>query len=233
MHSGGLACECGPSGAPAYTDATSARQSPGVPASRNRRYGLPGSRRPSSSALWKISGAWICGAWPRSGNSTSRACGMARRGRLSERRVVAQCGSDRWGGEVFADRRGVLVADHQQHRHRKLAQFVDHRLGVYHVVEQRRIPGDDGASGSAIQPGQHLHPALVGRLPGPGVIGRTLILAYSIGGGVQLLLVPSVRLCHGTPLAFQSSSPIGSTSTSSSTSRGIHQPVTDRQHPSG
>jgi len=32
--------------------------------------------RSSSSALWNASGAWIWGAWPNSGNSIRRACGM-------------------------------------------------------------------------------------------------------------------------------------------------------------
>ena len=56
---------------------------------RNRRDRIPapraslicqgpaaGSRMPSSRSLWKMSGAWICGAWPRSGNSTRWACGI-------------------------------------------------------------------------------------------------------------------------------------------------------------
>ena len=38
------------------------------------------------------------------------------------------------GRQVFADRRGVLVANYQQHRHAQRAELIDHRLCINHVV---------------------------------------------------------------------------------------------------
>jgi hypothetical protein len=55
---------------------------------------------------------------------------------LTEDRIIAQGCANGGRREVLADRCRVLVADHQQHRHREIFEFVEHRLGVDHVVKQ-------------------------------------------------------------------------------------------------
>src|SRR5205807_4650520 len=58
-------------------------------------------------------------------------------------------------------------------------------------------PGDDFLPGPAIHAGEHLDPAVVLRAPLPGVVGRLLVLADSLGSRLQLTRVPLVDAAPG------------------------------------
>ena len=74
----------------------------------------------------------------------------ARRRFLSQHRIIAQRRPDGGRRQIFPHCCIVLVADHQQHRHRKPLELVEYRLRVGHIVDQRPVPGDDVVAGAAI-----------------------------------------------------------------------------------
>ena len=52
--------------------------------------------------MWNWSGAWICGAWPRSANSTRRACGIAAAAALTL--ALTACSGDDSSGAAADER---------------------------------------------------------------------------------------------------------------------------------
>src|SRR5207245_8921651 len=114
-------------------------------------------------------------------------------------RALVVCGL-RWRPPrraVVADGGGVLRPGHHQARSLHWIGLVQHRLREDHVVEQRRAPGDDFLPGPALRAGEHLDPAVVLRAPLPGVVGRLLVLADSLGSRLQLTRVPLVDAAPG------------------------------------
>src|SRR5471032_216197 len=70
---------------------------------------------------------------PRAGDEFSRM--------LAEYRIVAQRCANGRRSEILADGGVVLVANHQECRYRNIAELIENRLRIDHVVDQRRVPG--------------------------------------------------------------------------------------------
>src|SRR5438445_1117341 len=114
----------------------------------------------------------------------------------AEARIVPELLLQLRRGGVLADRGVVLLPDHQQHRILYPTELVEHRLAVDHVVEQRRIPGDELLARPSIHPDEHLHPAVVLCPPLLCVVCRLLVLSDALRGRLHLARVPGV---HAAP----------------------------------
>ncbi len=116
--------------------------------------------------------------------------------------IVAQLRFHLRRRDITADGCGVLVTDQQQGGHLQVLELVVHRLGEDHVVDQRRVPRHRFMPRPLVQAHQHLHPALVLRLPAPGVVGLALILAHAFGIQLELARIPLVHRAVGHAQGF-------------------------------
>ncbi|HUO55766.1 MAG TPA: hypothetical protein VMU18_13545 [Rhodoblastus sp.] len=83
--------------------------------------------------------------------------------------------------DALANGGQIRRPDHQGRRNLYVSEFMKDRLGDNHVVDQRRVPGDDLMAGPFVETREHLHTFLTFGLPLAAITIRLLVSAYLAG----------------------------------------------------